>query len=320
MNRKNKKKRQSFKKKIGGIVFLLLIAGMAYFLLFSSVFQINKIDISVPDFVSENDVREIVQQNLNKKTALFISQKNIIVLPTEKIEADILKLSTEISLVLVKNKINTLNVEVLERQNVGIWCQISNEQRTMNNEQETKNKEQNGDEFASATGSFAGAQDDKRLDSRFSARGGPASGTRLGNDNEALKSKVKQCFNIDNNGAIYKISPQINSSLILTIYDARYDFDAQIGDDVVLPETIQFITETNHLLKNDDINVEKFEIKSENDLLISTVEGWDIYFDAKQSIESQISSLNIVLNELIKDTRSTLEYIDLRIEGRAYYK
>jgi len=48
--------------------------------------------------------------------------------------------------------------------------------------------------------------------------------------------------------------------------------------------------------------------------------GVEIYFNPSNSVESHINALEAVLEEKIKDDYNSLEYIDLRIKGRAYYK
>ena len=69
------------------------------------------------------------------------------------------------------------------------------------------------------------------------------------------------------------------------------------------------------------LRVLDFIIEDEdNDLKINTNEGWYILFDKSRDIRSQLDSLRLILTEKIKEDRKNLEYIDLRIENRVYYK
>jgi len=50
-----------------------------------------------------------------------------------------------------------------------------------------------------------------------------------------------------------------------------------------------------------------------------TVDGWKIYFESSHDLDQQIFNLTEVLTKKIDSTQS-LEYIDLKIDGRVYYK
>jgi hypothetical protein len=71
-----------------------------------------------------------------------------------------------------------------------------------------------------------------------------------------------------------------------------------------------------------NLNLTDFIIKSQSvgDLEILTPEGWLIYLDITHPADIQIDALKRVLQEEIKENRSRLEYIDLRVPNRAYYK
>ncbi|MFC1700545.1 cell division protein FtsQ/DivIB [Patescibacteria group bacterium] len=272
MHRKKpiRKKRRYVGKIIGLILFLFLIAGLAYFLFFSSFLMIKEINISVDKSVIESKALEIIHRNLDGKKIGLISQKNIILAPIEKIKANILEISPEIESVFINKKMpSLLEVNILEHQNVGVWCEAKK-------------------------------------------------------DTATSTPKISQCFNIDKNGVIFKESPLISGSLILTIYDLRNKSDSlhtKIKNIVASTEMINFIIEVKKTLASDsNIKIDNFEIISENDLIVKTNEGWLIYFDSHSSIKEQTESLEAVLSELVKESRKSLEYVDLRINGRVYYK
>jgi hypothetical protein len=62
---------------------------------------------------------------------------------------------------------------------------------------------------------------------------------------------------------------------------------------------------------NDDINQE---------LKAFTSEGWLIYFDMTRSALTQARVLEVLLKDEIKDKRAILQYVDLRVADRVYYK
>jgi cell division septal protein FtsQ len=57
------------------------------------------------------------------------------------------------------------------------------------------------------------------------------------------------------------------------------------------------------------------------DIRAKTQEGWGIYFNENITLDKEIEMLNAVLNhEINKNQRPDLEYIDLRIDNKVYYK
>jgi hypothetical protein len=55
------------------------------------------------------------------------------------------------------------------------------------------------------------------------------------------------------------------------------------------------------------------------EIKVMTSEGWYVLFDLTRDIKSQLSILKAALAEKIPD-RKNLQYVDLRIENRIYYK
>ncbi|NCO25056.1 hypothetical protein GW901_00830, partial [Candidatus Parcubacteria bacterium] len=51
-----------------------------------------------------------------------------------------------------------------------------------------------------------------------------------------------------------------------------------------------------------------------------TDRGWSIYLDQNQDPVLEANNLFTILNEVIKNKASNLEYIDLRIPSRVFYK
>lgn len=125
--------------------------------------------------------------------------------------------------------------------------------------------------------------------------------------------EIKQCYDIDSKGVVYRESPIIRGNLILNISDFR-GAEPKLKDIAVSPEMIGFILEVKK-----GIGVNSFEIINNTDLTAQTREGWLIYFNTSLSVKSQLEALDRVLKELVTET-SSLEYIDLRIDGRVYYR
>ena len=57
------------------------------------------------------------------------------------------------------------------------------------------------------------------------------------------------------------------------------------------------------------------------ELRVKTVQGWEIYFSTERPITTQARILKRILkSKLVEEDLSQLEYIDLRIKGKAVYR
>lgn len=56
------------------------------------------------------------------------------------------------------------------------------------------------------------------------------------------------------------------------------------------------------------------------DLEVETASGWKIHFNREIPLDKSIETLKLVLNEKIKEEAKNLEYVDLRIKNKVYYK
>jgi len=135
---------------------------------------------------------------------------------------------------------------------------------------------------------------------------------------EELKiiKKIKECFYLDKDGTIFRQSPLVKGSLILNIYDSKKQ-EANIRDKIISQEIIVFIL---NLKKELEKNIDYMEIISIEDVRVKLLGSYQIYFNPAYSLDDQINALNLVLEQEIKNDYISLEYIDLRTEGRVYYK
>jgi len=81
-------------------------------------------------------------------------------------------------------------------------------------------------------------------------------------------------------------------------------------------ELVEFILFTRQELPE----IIDFEIVSFENLIATTNKGYQIYFNPTYSARSQLEALRMVIKKEIKQELDSLEYIDLKIEGRVYYK
>lgn len=131
------------------------------------------------------------------------------------------------------------------------------------------------------------------------------------------------CFSIDLNGTIFEEKKDPESFVIYT----PDRIEALVGDTVVGSNAVSFINEFNSIaedlivFKDDNLTIPEFYIDSENTVRARTIEGWDIYLNIQKDINWQIKKVETVLQEeLSKDIRVNLLYIDARFGDQVYLK
>jgi cell division septal protein FtsQ len=135
-------------------------------------------------------------------------------------------------------------------------------------------------------------------------------------------SEHNQCFYFDKNGIAFNETQPSVGFLILNIVDQR-SRELKLGDEVIAQDWLSNITKAKELLGKIDVNVSEFIISADSfeEFYAKTVEGRRILFSNATDIEKQISALGTFLKEkLSPNQKANLQYIDLRIQDRIYYK
>ncbi len=135
-------------------------------------------------------------------------------------------------------------------------------------------------------------------------------------------------FILDDVGDVYPYDFFDSSGFDLTVLpilketnaERAFSFENNSGIDY-----LEFIFKVKDKLeKLLDISLEKKMTVSKiisGDVIFKTKEGWQAYFNKSVSIDKGIEMLRIVLKEKIEEEkRKELEYIDLRIDNKVYYK
>lgn len=132
------------------------------------------------------------------------------------------------------------------------------------------------------------------------------------------------CFLINEQGSAYNI-PLDESSLteeektLLTIHELSNPLP-NAGEKIIDDKTIKAIWQINDELGTE---ISEFDTPSSfsNRISIKFKEGWQLNFRTDTSIESQIHNFRSLFpEEITLEQKKNLEYIDLTVEGRAYYK
>ena len=249
-------KKFSWRKKLIFFIVLFLILTVVYFLFFSPIFRIKEIKISGNRAITNEEIKNSLDNLLLKKFLIFFNRNNIFLARENDLENILLKDFFRISSIEINKSIfkRTIDLKITERKEAGIFC-----------------------------------------------RG--------------------ECYYIDEEGVIFEKAPQTSGTLIVSIKDYSQG-GVEIGKNVIDEDfMLRLIDLRKSLAEEVGLRVLDFIIEDEdNDLKINTNEGWYLLFDKTRDFKNQLDDLRLVLTEKIKGERKNLEYIDLRIENRAYYK
>ncbi|MBI2636996.1 MAG: hypothetical protein HYW81_02280, partial [Parcubacteria group bacterium] len=100
--------------------------------------------------------------------------------------------------------------------------------------------------------------------------------------------------------------------------------DVNPGDAVLDRETVELIFSIYERLNASSESIAvayvSYDPETPQELTISTVEGWQVFLSTRIPIETQFSKLELALREKIRDNRGELQYVDLRVRDRVYFK
>ena len=112
---------QFFKK----IIFIIFIFLIIYFLSFSQFFLIKKVEIEGNKNILSDSIREVVNNDTSQPIFGFIPGNNFFFSKDEKIKITLLNKFSEIKSVEVNKKFpNLLEIKIIERHPLIIWCRL----------------------------------------------------------------------------------------------------------------------------------------------------------------------------------------------------
>jgi cell division septal protein FtsQ len=123
------------------------------------------------------------------------------------------------------------------------------------------------------------------------------------------------------NGHAYDgdITPIMKDKLV-TVVDTT-NLPVKKGEKVVTQEFVDFVNAIKEQLPNKGIEVNQYQIgDTTTELRAVTEGGYYIRFDITRPVEEQLQDLSAVLGQMKKQGKKAAEYIDLRINGKVFYK
>ncbi|MEK7493696.1 MAG: hypothetical protein AAB630_00920 [Patescibacteria group bacterium] len=136
------------------------------------------------------------------------------------------------------------------------------------------------------------------------------------------KKEQDACMYLDKVGVVFAVAPRIVGASVLRVEEESLSAITGFPMQKYSVEAMDFITRVKRDAREKAwITIETFVFLNEyGDVEARTQEGFTIWFSMKQDAELQAQILKNLLVAEIKDQAPNLEYIDLRVENRAYYK
>lgn len=134
--------------------------------------------------------------------------------------------------------------------------------------------------------------------------------------------KDKNCFYFDRMGTAFDTAANSDGSLFLSIDDKSKTLD-KLGGKVTEEPMLNFIFGVQEEMQKLKIGITKIIIPDGEPFRINvkTSENWELYLNTQDDLVNQMKSLNTFLSQKISpEKRSQLQYIDVRIPNRVYYK
>ncbi len=128
----------------------------------------------------------------------------------------------------------------------------------------------------------------------------------------------EECFFIDKEGIIFRESPKIFSGFSPLIFGA-VGRSFSLREHPLASSTLEFARQAKSDLEKEGLEINYFlENERQKELSAFLAPNWKIYFNLERSPQSQIRIVHSLFDQGLKP--ENLQYIDLRIPGRAYYK
>jgi cell division septal protein FtsQ len=122
---------------------------------------------------------------------------------------------------------------------------------------------------------------------------------------------------IDIEGVVF--SECLGESNLPKVIDSK-KLPVVLNSQIVSSDFVNFVLGLTDKLPKEGISIVSITVpESTYDLWVKTKEGFDIYFDVTRNLDPQLAKLKVLLKE-IGGERNYIQYIDLRIENKIFYK
>lgn len=125
---------------------------------------------------------------------------------------------------------------------------------------------------------------------------------------------------LSTSGRVISEQQKADNSALPQVIDST-NLPVEVGSRVAARDFVNFVGKVGEFMKANQIGVEKmYVLDTTSELYVKTQAGYDIKFSTNQSPDSATRSLKATLDLINQQNKKPSSYIDLRVEGRAFYK
>lgn len=309
-----------FVKKTALTAFLLASAiWFAYFFFASDNFSVKTVKINGLKNIPRAELENIVAARLKQRRALLFSGKSILLFSKNDLKNDIGKKYVLDDLEIKKKLPHTLLVTVREKQARLLLRTVTKVQI----EERRQRPAYIGGAVAgeSANGEIAGSEPQPACqgETKCEEKTLPP---------EAAFTVTTAYFYLDANGIVVSAEPTLKESKAPAFPVVEMELNDQTlvkpGDTVLKNEQVSYIfslyEQAARSRSKPTVAYLIYDPKAPDEMKLATSEGWQIFLSQKISLETQFNKLDLALSEKIKERRRYLQYVDLRVKDRVYYK
>ena len=274
-------------------VFLCLIGAGWWIVFRSPFFRVEKTDVRGNEYTNADDILALFKSAILRSSAVkrFMGPGNMLAWPNALQSSDLESVPRVQNLSIEKSwRIHAITITATERIPVGVWCQ-----ETRINTDETQMN-------ADATSSIS-------VNPRDTPR----------------ESASENCWWFDDEGLVFEPAPAIEGSLIHSVNDYSTSATSSTSHAVGLyqkilpPEFIPNLFSVFNVLDGSGFAIREVRLEdlALEEIKVLTYDGPELYF----SLRFPAQNASAVLQSLSQSgSMSQLQYVDFRVENRAYYK
>lgn len=137
----------------------------------------------------------------------------------------------------------------------------------------------------------------------------------------ALSCDSEKCFIVDNNGVLFSSVPIESNTSSLRILESSISSDITLPQSLYSSDFIEFIKKIKKLSADEGVIFDSFsQVNDFGDIQARTANNYSVFFTMSQDAKKQVQILKELLSKMIQGDITKLDYINLRVENRAYYK
>lgn len=122
---------------------------------------------------------------------------------------------------------------------------------------------------------------------------------------------------VDERGVIYAERQSLPEDPDIIVVKDTNNVGVSVDSHVVTPQFVQYLIKTKNELPSSKLQAKSFEVsESINNFTVITDKGFKILMSSVNNLDNQLSAITQVLAEKPEKVK---QYLDVRVEGKAYY-